>query len=197
MMNDKEFLWLITQIYQRNQNQLTPTTNNARLSSEDLEAYLGNPGVRRIRIHSRLPVVIPSRLSENFANICKLAREEFGIEVVLVLHTNHPREISPQLVQGLERLANVKVTLLNQSVLLKGVNDSATVLHHLSEKLFAARVLPYYLHLLDRVTGATQFLVEDDEARKIYRELQSLASGFLVPKLAREEVGEKHKTIYS
>ena len=97
----------------------------------------------------------------------------------------------------MQKLKAVNVTLLNQSVLLKGVNDDAQILKILSDKLFQTGILPYYLHLLDKVQGASHFYISDEKALEIYKELQALTSGYLVPKLAREIGGEPNKTLYT
>lgn len=148
------------------------------------------PQLKRIRIHSRLPVVLPSRLTESLAQRLASSR----LQAILVLHINHPNEISPQLTQALLFWAQAGITLLNQSVLLAGVNDDAKVLTELSEMLFSARVLPYYLHQLDRVAGASHFAVSDAVARALLQQLQANLPGFLVPRLVREVAGEPSKT---
>lgn len=154
------------------------------------QALANIPHVKRLRIHSRLPIVIPQRLVTQLANDLIAT----GLQIILVLHANHAQEISPALVDGLSTWRQAGVTLLNQSVLLKGVNDHAETLAVLSERLFAAQVLPYYLHVLDRVAGASHFLVEDAEALQLMQQLRTQLPGFLVPKLVREEAGELSKT---
>jgi KamA family protein len=113
---------------------------------------------------------------------------------VLVVHANHPREIDETVRAALARLAAAGVTLLNQSVLLRGVNDSTAMLAELSETLFAARVLPYYLHLLDPVRGAAHFDVNEIEASAIMKSLRQRLPGYLVPRLVRERPGQPAKT---
>ncbi len=157
-----------------------------RLLSE-LEAL---PQLTRIRIHSRLPVVLPSRLTTTLAERLQQSR----LNAVLVIHSNHPNEIDPTLTAALQHWRKFDITLLNQSVLLRGVNDDAQTLAQLSEKLFTAGVLPYYLHQLDKVAGASHFAVSDDQARQIERELRGILPGFLVPQLVREIAGEASKT---
>jgi len=112
----------------------------------------------------------------------------------LVNHINHAQEIDASFRQAMATLRTAGVTLLNQSVLLRGVNDSAQTLADLSNALFDAGVMPYYLHVLDKVQGAAHFMVTDDEARQIMRELLTLVSGYMVPRLAREIGGEPSKT---
>lgn len=154
---------------------------------EDLAAL---PQITRVRIHSRLPIVLPDRLTDALLKALTQSR----LRIILVLHANHPREVSAQLKARLQPWRAAGVTLLNQSVLLAGVNDAAPTLAELSEALFAAGVLPYYLHLLDQVQGTAHFQVSESRAQAIHRHLQHLCPGFLVPRLVREEPGEASKT---
>ncbi|HBI09370.1 MAG TPA: EF-P beta-lysylation protein EpmB [Franconibacter pulveris] len=148
------------------------------------------PHIKRLRIHSRLPIVIPARITDELA--ARLERS--SLQVLLVNHINHAQEIDEEFRGAMARLRKAGVTLLNQSVLLRGVNDSARTLAELSNALFDAGVMPYYLHVLDKVQGAAHFMVSDEEARRIMRELLTLVSGYMVPKLAREIGGEPSKT---
>ena len=109
-------------------------------------------------------------------------------------HVNHANEIDSEFCDAMTRLKRANVTLLNQGVLLRGVNDNADTLANLSNALFDAGIMPYYLHVLDRVQGAAHFMVPDDEARLIMRELMTKVSGYMVPKLTREIGGEPSKT---
>lgn len=148
------------------------------------------PHLSRLRIHSRLPVVLPSRLTAELSQmLCKTR-----LKVVLVLHINHPNEITTELKEKLLMLSQSGVTLLNQSVLLKGVNDSPDTLGQLSEALFDAGVLPYYLHLLDKVQGAAHFDLPESRARELMAQLLEALPGFLVPRLVREVGGRNSKT---
>jgi len=113
----------------------------------------------------------------------------------VAIHCNHPNEIDDSVIHALARLADNKITLLNQTVLLKNINDDADVLAALSKKLFEARVLPYYLHLLDPVAGSAHFNVELLDAQKIMNELRKKLPGYLVPRLVREVPGEKSKMV--
>ncbi|WGE63895.1 EF-P beta-lysylation protein EpmB [Actinobacillus equuli subsp. haemolyticus] len=149
------------------------------------------PHIKTLRIHTRLPVVIPSRITEQLCDRLSKSR----LKVVMVTHINHPNEVDEVLADKLNQLRQANVVLLNQSVLLKGVNDNAQTLKALSDKLFDSGVLPYYLHLLDRVEGASHFFIEDRQAAEIYKELQRISSGYLVPKLAREIAKEPNKTL--
>ena len=146
--------------------------------------------IKRLRIHSRLPIVIPARITDTL--VARLARSR--LQVILVNHINHANEIDDEFSAAMVGLRQVGVTLLNQSVLLRDVNDNAQTLANLSNALFDAGVMPYYLHVLDKVQGAAHFMVSDDEARMIMRELLTLISGYMVPKLAREIGGEPSKT---
>ncbi|MEJ4045789.1 EF-P beta-lysylation protein EpmB [Erwinia sp. SLM-02] len=148
------------------------------------------PHIKRLRIHSRLPVVIPRRITESLCQ--RLAQSR--LQTLLVCHINHAQEIDDDLRHGMRMLKRAGVTLLNQSVLLRGVNDNAATLAALSNALFDAGILPYYLHVLDKVQGAAHFYVDDDRARAIVRELLGMVSGYLVPTLAREIGGEPSKT---
>ena len=115
-------------------------------------------------------------------------------DTLVVIHANHANELSPQVAQALGALKAAGTTLLNQSVLLQGVNDDAETLAALSEKLFEVGVLPYYLHLLDRVAGAAHFEVPEARASALHRSLLARLPGYLVPKLVREIAGERSKT---
>ncbi len=147
--------------------------------------------VRRVRFHTRLPVVLPSRVDAGFLQVLATIRQQ----VVMVIHANHAQELAADDVrQALAALHSAGATLLNQAVLLSGVNDSVQAQVDLSETLFAERVLPYYLHVLDRVVGAAHFEVAETEAVRILEGMRQQLPGFLVPKLVREVAGEKAKT---
>ena len=164
------------------------TLSNARLRElvYSLEAL---PHVRRLRIHTRLPVVLPARVDPGLLAVAGEGR----LPWVMVLHANHPAEIDPEVRDACRRLDAAGVRLLNQSVLLAGVNDEPDVLAELSERLFDARVMPYYLHQLDPVAGAAHFLVKDDRALAIHARLQARLPGYLVPRLVRERPGAPAK----
>ncbi len=146
--------------------------------------------LKRLRIHTRLPVVLPNRINLEFLNWFANTR----LKPIMVLHINHPNEIDVQLSQKLAELHKAGITLLNQAVLLKTINDDADVLEQLHEKLFDANVLPYYLHMLDKVQGAAHFDVSDERAREIMSDLIKRQPGFLVPKLVREIANQPGKT---
>lgn len=151
------------------------------------------PHIKRLRIHTRLAVAIPSRIT---LTLCQLLAKS-RLQIVLVTHINHPNEIDEDVVDAMHLLKQHNVMLLNQSVLLKNINDNADTLAKLSDRLFSVGILPYYLHLLDKVQGAAHFFVDDGTAKKIMRELAEKTSGYLVPKLAREVGGEKSKRVLS
>ena len=151
------------------------------------------PHLKRLRWHSRVPVVLPSRLTTELRHIWQSSR----LQQVLVLHFNHPNEINHEIKQSLKSLSTNKIQLLNQTVLLRGVNDNVDSLVNLSEALFAAGVLPYYLHMLDRVQGAQHFEVDADTSQRLYRELLSQLPGYLVPKLVRDNAGENFKQLHA
>lgn len=141
--------------------------------------------VKRLRIHTRLPIVIPQRVTEEW--IDWMTQSHF--QIVVVLHCNHPNEIDDAVLHALKRLQGASVTVLNQAVLLKDVNDNADALVALSKRLFEAGVLPYYLHLLDKVQGAAHFDVSEEKANQLLSDIKQQLPGFLVPKLAREVPG--------
>ena len=141
--------------------------------------------VDSIRFHTRLPVVIPQRISDDLLNSLQASDKN----IVFVLHINHEAEIDGEVIQAMGRLRSAGATLLNQSVLLKGVNDSVTTLSSLSRRLFEAGILPYYLHLLDPVNGAAHFDTEAETGIGIIEQLTRELPGYLVPKLVREVPG--------
>jgi EF-P beta-lysylation protein EpmB len=142
-----------------------------------------------LRIHTRLPVVIPDRVTETLTE----ALTKPAMPVVIVLHSNHPNEINNETAAAIGRLKAAGITVLNQAVLLRGVNDTVESLAALSDRLFAAGAMPYYLHLLDKVAGAGHFDVPEDTARNLVGELASIRPGYLVPKLAVEVPGASSK----
>jgi KamA family protein len=147
------------------------------------------PQIIRLRIHSRLPVVLPERIDDGFIHWLS----SLPLQRVVVLHANHPNELDASVGAACSRLRAAGATLLNQSVFLRGVNDDATVLSELSERLFAFGVLPYYLHQLDRVRGTAHFEVPDEQARTLSEALRARLPGYLVPRLVREVPGEWSK----
>jgi len=148
------------------------------------------PQIKRLRIHTRLPVVLPSRINTEFLSWVKAT----PLKVIMVLHINHSQEIGTELIQALGLLKQAGVVLLNQSVLLAGINDQTSILAELSESLFEQGIMPYYLHAFDPVAGAAHFAIDDKKARQIYAELLAELPGFLVPKLVREYPNQPAKT---
>lgn len=147
--------------------------------------------VTTIRIHTRIPVVLPERITDELLALLSGSR----LQIVVVLHSNHAQELDMSVEKACDRLRQANCHLLNQSVLLAGVNDKAETLAELSHRLFACGVLPYYLHLLDKVQGAAHFDLELERANGIFQALQTMLPGYLVPRLAREEAGKEHKTL--
>ena len=147
------------------------------------------PHIEFVRIGTRVPIFLPQRITPEF---CRMLQK---YQPWMSVHVNHPRELTVEVRDALGRLADHGVPLGNQSVLLAGVNDDVETLAALSHRLFACGVLPYYLHLLDKVQGAAHFDVSQENAVAIFQQLQALLPGYLVPRLAREEAGKKHKTL--
>jgi KamA family protein len=146
--------------------------------------------LQRLRLHTRQPVVLPARVDDGLCNLLRQLRWR----PTIVLHCNHAQEIDDEVRSACQRLRDAGATLLNQSVLLRGVNDSAAALCNLSRALDQAGVLPYYLHMLDRIEGAAHFECELDDARRWHRAMRAELPGYLVPRLVRELPGESSKT---
>lgn len=147
------------------------------------------PHVRRLRIHTRLPVVLPERIDAEFTDWLA----SLPLQKVVVIHANHAAEIDADVAKACRRLAACGATLLNQAVLLAGINDDVDALAALSERLFEAGVLPYYLHQLDRVRGTAHFEVADERACALVDALRERLPGYLVPRLVREVAGAASK----
>jgi len=184
--------WLAIEDYIRNHQSINEVILSGgdplSLSDDKLEKLIKNieniQHVKLLRIHSRSVVVTPSRITDKLVEILV----KTSLKVVLVTHINHENEMSETFVKNIGNFVNV--TLLNQSVLLAGVNDDLNALEQLNLKLFDAGILPYYLHMLDKVEGAEKFLVSDDCAIELHQQLQKKLSGYLVPKLVRDENAE-------
>ncbi|UHQ24850.1 EF-P beta-lysylation protein EpmB [Lysobacter sp. 5GHs7-4] len=157
--------------------------------AELTDALAAVPHLKRLRIHTRLPVVLPERVD---APLLAWLRA-LPWPVTVVLHANHAQEFDASVDAALAALRATGAVLLNQAVLLRGVNDSVEALADLSERGFHAGVLPYYLHQLDRVQGAAHFEIDDERARALHRALAARLSGYLVPKLVREIAGDPGK----
>ena len=162
--------------------------SDARLT-KITDALAGMPHVQRIRVHTRQPIVLPSRVDDGLLAWLRGLRRP----TVLVLHANHPNEINDEVRAACTKLRAAGATLLNQSVLLKGVNDDVDTLAQLSRALMDAGVVPYYLHLLDRVRGTAHFDVAEGQAQQLVGELAKRLSGYLVPRLVREVPGAPFK----
>jgi EF-P beta-lysylation protein EpmB len=147
------------------------------------------PTVKRLRVHTRLPIVLPQRVDGDLVRWMG----GLGVPVVVVVHANHANEIDDDVRRAMAALDATGVTLLNQAVLLAGVNDSVDAIADLSEQLFDAGVLPYYLHMLDPVKGAAHFEVSEDEAKSLHGDLAARLPGYLVPRLVREVPGAPAK----
>ncbi|GAB3044892.1 EF-P beta-lysylation protein EpmB [Acinetobacter apis] len=166
---------------------LTLSNSKFKLWLERIESI---PQIKMLRIHSRVPVVIPERLDHELITMLKQSR----LNIVLVIHANHANELDDFTIAALAQLSATQITVLNQSVLLKGINDSAATIEALSYRLFEAKVLPYYLHVLDKVKGAAHFDLEPQVINQLYTDVLATLPGYLVPKLVREIAGEKNKT---
>jgi L-lysine 2,3-aminomutase len=154
----------------------------------DLEAI---PHLERLRVHTRLPVVIPSRVTDQLNDTLHKSR----FDCVVVLHINHANEIDQSLNNAVTKLKQSGATILNQAVLLKGVNDSADEQVRLSRALFSAGILPYYLFLFDPVAGASHFDIPIEQGKEIFTQMQRELPGYLVPRLAKEISGKTSKTL--
>jgi L-lysine 2,3-aminomutase len=154
---------------------------------DQLEAI---PHLTSLRIHSRLPIVLPQRISTELVTML----ESTKLQTVVVLHCNHPQEITDEVEQSLGMFATNSVRLLNQSVLLAEINNNSSTLIQLSKSLFSLNVLPYYLHLPDKVAGTAHFSVSREEGIQLIADMQRQLPGYLVPKLVQEEPGQPAKT---
>jgi EF-P beta-lysylation protein EpmB len=166
-----------------------PLTLSDKKISKILKKIESISHIKTLRIHTRTAVVIPSRITQELIEILNITK----LKVVIVFHINHAQEISDEFVKNIQALRGL--TLLNQSVLLKDVNDNAKVLADLSYKLFESSILPYYLHLLDKVSGAERFLISDKKAKEIYKLLQKSIPGYLLPRMVRDEGGESKNLV--
>jgi len=165
-----------------------PLLVDNNLLGDLFERILAIPHVQRLRVHTRLPIVIPSRVDDGLLKIINRSQK-----IIVVVHINHANEIDDDVRRAMHRLSSVGVVLLNQSVLLRGVNDTVEALVELSEALIEASVLPYYLHLLDRVKGAHHFEVPEETAGQLVASMRTRLPGYLVPRLVREVEGAGSK----
>ena len=148
------------------------------------------PHVRRVRVHSRLPIVLPDRVTQELIDVLRGSR----LTPIMVVHANHPAEVVDDCREALAALVQSGITTLNQAVLLHGINDDADVLAELCERLIDVGVLPYYLHQLDRVRGAGHFEADVDRGIELIEELLQRLPGYAVPRYVREVAGEFSKT---
>ncbi|MCF6202940.1 MAG: EF-P beta-lysylation protein EpmB [Methylococcaceae bacterium] len=147
--------------------------------------------LKRIRIHSRIPVVLPSRITNDFCQFLSTVKKN----IIFVIHSNHTNELNENVRSACQKIKKCNVTLLNQSVLLKGINDAANELVVLSEKLFSFDVLPYYLHMLDKASGTHHFEVDKKTAILLMDQIKKQLPGYLVPKLVNEQTGALNKIV--
>jgi len=196
--------------HQASRDQWSPTIARLRASSDVTEVILSGgdplslsnakladlltriqtiPQIHRLRIHTRLPVVLPSRIDSELLQIFRSVK----LPQTMVIHVNHANELSPDLHQALQALKEANHTLLNQSVLLRNVNDDVKQQVRLCEDLFSSGVLPYYLHLLDKVAGTTHFEVSIEHAAKLHQNMAARLPGYLLPRLVMEQPGAASK----
>lgn len=149
------------------------------------------PHVKTLRIHTRIPIVLPERITASFLSILKESR----LNKLIVVHANHAQELNDDVAVVAKKLSKAECLLLNQSVLLTGVNDNADVLVALSKRLFELKIMPYYLHVLDKVAGAAHFDMPLQKALSLHQAMQANLPGYLVPRLVKESPGEKSKTL--
>lgn len=149
------------------------------------------PHLRRLRVHTRLPIVIPDRVTESLIAWLRGTR----LVPVMVVHANHAQELNEDVAAALAKLVDAGVPMLNQTVLLRGVNDDAETLVELSRRLLDCRVMPYYLHQLDRVAGAAHFEVHIEEGLRIVRQMQARLPGYAVPRFVQEIAGQPSKQV--
>ena len=166
-----------------------PLVANDSMLGDLVNHIAGIAHITTLRIHSRLPIVIPQRINTECLNWLTRTR----LQTVLVVHTNHPNEIDDEVAAVLKRVRNSGITLLNQTVLLRGINDDAGTLGQLSHRLFQCGALPYYLHLLDKVQGSAHFQVSEQQGRQLIQSMLSQLPGYLVPRLVKEVAGASSK----
>lgn len=166
-----------------------PLVANDTLLKNFIEKLVLIPHVTRLRIHSRIPIVLPERITDEFIQALTHSR----LKIVMVVHCNHPQEINGDVKQAIEMLSAAGIFLLNQSVLLKGINDNANTLISLSEALFDLGIHPYYLHVLDKVQGTAHFDLDQKTAEALHWAITQRLPGYLVPKLVSEHPGAPAK----
>lgn len=189
-LNIKKYLNLQTKINEVILSGGDPLTLSNRKLALWIQRLESIEHIKILRIHSRVPVVIPNRIDDELVSLLKNSR----LRVILVIHSNHAAELDDFTCLKLSQLIEQNILVFNQAVLLKNVNDSAETLINLSHRLFEARILPYYLHVLDKVKGAHHFDLNSGRVDQIYQDVLAGLPGYLVPKLVREIAGEKNKT---
>lgn len=167
-----------------------PLSLSDRALTDLLQRFDRLPQIHTLRLHTRTPVALPERITPELLTGLTTLRSQ----IVMVIHTNHPQELHPDLLSSLQALRAINVTLLNQCVLLKGINDNGPTLVRLCKQLAEHGVLPYYLHCLDPVQGTAHFDVDEKQAGKLWREMQSQLSGYQLPRLVREIPQRTSKT---
>lgn len=165
------------------------------LSDSTLQALFANlskiPHLKRIRFHTRFPIGIPERISDSFLEILRTCPKQ----IWFIIHSNHPNEFDDDIWEALKKIRQLGIPILNQSVLLKGVNDDVAVMKRLNESLIDHGIMPYYLHQLDKIQGSAHFEVPEEHGKAIVKELASQLPGFGVPKYVREIPGQPNKTV--
>jgi len=196
-LNKQQFSEVLKYVKQHPEvNEVILSGGDPLMSKDDFLQFIVSeldklPQLKRLRFHTRLPVVIPQRITDELCLILKSSR----LKVIFIVHINHANEIDVLFKKAINKLHQAGVQLLNQSVLLKGINDTGQALVALSEALNEANILPYYLFLLDKVQGAQHFDLTTEKAQKLMQQISSELPGYLVPKLSREIAGEKSKTL--
>lgn len=165
------------------------------LSNQTLKELIDNlgtiPHLKRVRFHTRFPIGIPERIDEEFLELLQASH----LQIWFVIHCNHPQELDDDVIAALKRIQQLGIPVLNQGVLLKGVNDSIEILQLLCERLIDQGIFPYYLHQLDRVEGAAHFEVCQNKGRSLIEELHKRLAGYGIPKYVQEISGEPSKTL--
>ena len=168
-----------------------PLTFSDKRLKEIILALSNIEHIKRIRFHTRIPVVLPDRINNYLLEgICNTNKS-----IVFVIHSNHANELDDNVEKAIKSLHQSNISIFNQSVLLKGVNDTVSDLIKLSEKLVRNNVTPYYLHLMDSVAGAAHYNIDETYAKKLIADMQTSVSGYMVPRLVKEEIGAESKTL--
>lgn len=167
-----------------------PLLQSDRHFASVLQRLAAIPHLARVRVHSRIPIVLPTRVSESLLQIFSQSR----LQSIWVVHCNHAQELDKHVIDAFRAIRKANITLLNQAVLLQGVNDNAEVQITLAKSLFEAGVQPYYLHVLDKVSGTTHFDVDISYTKQIYETMRSKLAGYMLPRLVREQAGASAKT---